>query len=151
MASRGQPTQYTPELADEICRLISTSPKSLHDIIKENNLPTRETIYNWLRKYDDFFHNYMQAKQNQAHVLVDEMLILHKEIPVYNDKEGNPRIDNGMLGRSRLQMDTLRWCAANLAPKWYGDSKQKEVVNSEVDEDCKKRMAEMDAKNRKDC
>ena len=69
----GQPTKYTKTLADKICKLISTNSRGLTTLIKENNLPDRQTIYNWLNTYAEFFDSYMQAKRDQAHVLADEL------------------------------------------------------------------------------
>jgi len=147
---RGQPTKYTKELADKICNLVSTHPVGITTLIRDYGLPDRQTIYNWLNTYIDFFDNYMKAKEKQAHVLADDSLEVCKRIPVYTDKEGNERIDSGMLGRAKLELDAIRWSAGKLAPKWYGDSKHQAPVNNEVDDDCKKRYQELDQRNKKE-
>ena len=146
----GQPTKYTKTLADRICKLIATHAVGLPTIIKDYGLPDRQTIYNWLNIYDEFFDNYMRAKQEQAHILADEILEVANHIPIYEDKEGNDRIDSGMLGRAKLQMDALRWSAGRLAPKWYGDQKVEEVQNKDLHEDVVKRKQELDEKNKKE-
>lgn len=150
MAKMGAPTKYSKELADKICRLVSTHAVGLETIVEEYDLPDRKTIYNWIHTYEEFFHSYMQAKEQQAHVLADEMLSVAKKVPVYYDEKGNMKIDNGILGRSKLQYDALRWSASILAPKFYGDAKNKETNTNDLDEECKKRYAEMDKKNRKE-
>ncbi len=147
----GRPSEYTPELAEYICQLISTHACSVHTLIEMYALPDHRTIYNWLNTYPDFFHNYMQAKHNQAHILADEILKVPENIPTYFDKEGTLRTDNGMLGVAKLKIEALRWSAARLAPKHYGDNKATEVNNKEVDQDIKKRYQEMDEKNKKEC
>lgn len=147
----GQPTKYNPEIAEKICSLIATNAKGLNVLIKENNLPDKQTIFNWLHKYPEFFDHYMRAKENQAHVLVDKMLIIPNEVPVIYDKEGNVRIDSGMLGRAKLEMDSLRWCASILAPKFYSDAKKQEPLNTELADDSKRRyQQQLDEKNKKD-
>ena len=146
----GQPTKYSPVIANKICTLISTNPKGLRTLIRENNLPDRQTIYNWLNTYPEFFDQYMRAKEQQAHVLADETLDIAAEVPIYLDKDGNERIDNGILGKSKLQIEACRWSASLLAPRWYGDARVREPQNTVVDDDCKKRYQEMDEKNRKE-
>ena len=148
-ANRGQPTKYTVEFADKICELISTHTIGLPRIIAKYNLPDRQTIYNWIHTYPDFFDKYMKAKEMQAHILVDESLEITSKIPTLTDKEGNERIDSGMIGRARLDLENIRWVASTLAPRHYSDSKQKEAVSSEISEDTKKRYRELDERNRK--
>ena len=43
----------------------------------------------------------------------------------------------------------MKWHASKLKPKKFGEAKAQEPNNTEVDDDCKKRYAEMDEKNRK--
>lgn len=146
----GQPTKYTKALGERICELIATHADGLPTIIRNNpDLPDRQTIYNWLQKHREFFDNYMRAKEQQAHLLADEVLEVHKDVPTYEDKDGNERIDNGMLGRAKLQMDALRWSAGVLAPKFYKEGKN-EASNKDVHEDVVKRKHEMDEKNKKE-
>lgn len=146
----GQPTKYTPEMGQKICDLISTHPHGLPTLVKMFNLPDRTCIYNWMNANVEFFDSYMRAKEKQAHLLADEVLQIANDVPTYEDKEGNERIDNGMLGRAKLQMDALRWSAAVLAPKFYKDNKQTESTNSEIHTDAIKRKQELDQKNKKE-
>jgi hypothetical protein len=146
----GRPTLYSKELADKICKLISTNHRGLTTLIRVHNLPDAQTIYNWLNTYADFFDNYMRAKQEQAHVLADELLELTNKIPTYNDKDGNERIDAGMLGRAKLQAEALRWSAARLAPKWYGDSKHEETKNTDMLRELVDHKNKLDEKNKKE-
>lgn len=146
----GQPTKYTKAMADRICELISTHPDGLPTIIRNNpDLPDRQTIYNWLQRHPEFFDSYMRAKEQQAHLLADEMLEVAKDVPTLEDKDGNERIDSGMLGRAKLHMDALRWSAGVLAPKFYKENKN-ETSNKDIHEDVVKRKQEMDEKNKKD-
>lgn len=147
---RGQPTKYTVELADKICRLISTHPNGLPTLIKMYNLPDRQTIYNWLNKYDNFFDNYMRAKEQQAHILADDMLELADDIPTYEDRDGVERIDNGMISRSKIHMDAIKWSAARLAPRWYGDIKHEHTNTNAMLEKQQKQYAELDELNKKE-
>ena len=147
----GAPTKYTAALGKRICELISTHPHGLPTIIRMfPDLPDRQSIYNWLQIHREFFDSYMRAKEQQAHLLADEVLEVTNDIPTYEDKDGHDRIDSGMLGRAKLQMDALRWSAAVLAPKFYKESKNNENSNTEVHEDVMKRKHELDEKNKKE-
>lgn len=148
----GQPTKYTKILATRICDLIATHPYGLPTLIRIfPELPDRQTIYNWLQAHREFFDNYMRAKEQQAHLLADEVLEVPNNVPTYEDKDGHERVDNGMLGRSKLQMDALRWSASVLAPKFYKENKNTEnASNLEVHNDAMKRKHELDEKNKKE-
>jgi hypothetical protein len=149
-AKMGRPTDYTPEMGKKICDLISTHPYGLPTLVKMFDLPDRTCIYNWMNANIDFFDSYMRAKEKQAHLLADEVLQVANDVPTYEDKEGNPRIDNGMLGRAKLQMDALRWSASVLAPKFYKENKQNENSNAEIHQDSIKRKQELDEKNKRE-
>jgi hypothetical protein len=146
----GQPTKYTIEYGERICELISTHAHGLPTLIRMYKLVDRQTIYNWLQKHREFFDSYMRAKEQQAHLLADEVLEVANDVPTYEDKEGNDRIDSGVLGRAKLQMDALRWSAGVLAPKFYKESKTNENSNAEIHADILKRKHEMDEKNKKE-
>jgi hypothetical protein len=39
----------------------------------------------------------------------------------FTDANGNERVDNEHINRSRLRVDTRKWLMSKLAPKKYGD------------------------------
>ncbi|HEX4044672.1 MAG TPA: hypothetical protein VHZ76_03285 [Gammaproteobacteria bacterium] len=148
----GQPTKYTLELAQKICKLIAVNTCGLNKIVKMYDLPDSQTIYNWIHSNPEFFEMYMVAKEAQAHVLVDSILDISVDVQTLIDKEGNERIDAGILGRARLQIDALRWNAAVLAPKFYRDkdNNQNNLANNDLHKDAIQRKHELDEKNKKD-
>lgn len=147
----GRPTLYTEELGRRICDLIATHAHGLPTIIRiYPDLPDRQTIYNWMQRYRSFFDSYMRAKEQQAHLLADEVLEVSKNVPTYEDKDGINRIDSGMLGRSKLEMDGLRWSAGVLAPRFYKETKNAEQSNTEIHKDLMKRKHELDEENKKE-
>lgn len=147
---RGRPTKYTPELGDEICEVISSSELGLlHLCNARPHWPDRATIFIWRRKHEDFRNKYTKAKEEQTEVCVEYMQEIMNEPHRYTDPEtGRIIVDVPML---RVKIDTIKWQASKLKPKKFGDLKVQETTNSEIDEDLKKRMKEMDEKNRKDC
>ena len=39
----------------------------------------------------------------------------------YVDDDGRPRVDNDVIQRSRLRVDTRKWLMSKMAPKRFGD------------------------------
>lgn len=124
----GRPTDYTPELAEEICKAISCDSKGLRRLCQEHeHWPARANIYKWLRKYPEFRDQYTQAKEHQIEALVDEILEIaddtsHDTI-IKVDNDGNERevCNSEWINRSRLRIEARKWFACKLAPKIYGD------------------------------
>lgn len=50
----GRPTKYTDALADEICRRIAEG-EMLMQIVRDEHMPERKTVYNWMNEHDDFY------------------------------------------------------------------------------------------------
>lgn len=144
----GRPTLYSPQLADEICDAIASSELGLCHLVDQNpHWPERQVIFIWRRKYPDFNDKYAKAKEDQTEVCVEHMQEIMNEPHKYIDAEtGYQKIDTGML---RLKMDAIRWQAGKLKPKKFGDAKEQVPVHTEIDEDNKRRMKEMDERNRK--
>jgi hypothetical protein len=134
----GRPSDYTDELANEICKAIATSSKGLKNLCAENpHWPHRDTILEWRFKNKAFSDLYMQAKVNQVEALVDECLDIADDTD--NDtitkttKSGEEyeACNSEWLNRSRLRIDTRKWLAAKLAPKLYGERQKSEHDISE--------------------
>jgi len=145
----GRPTKYTPELGEEICAAIACSELGLIHLVNANpHWPARSTIFMWIRIYPEFKDKYTRAKEDQVEVSVEYMQELMNEPHKWYDEEtGLQKLDHNMM---RMKMDAIKWQAAKLKPKKFGDAKDQELPNTELDEDCKKRYAEMDKRNRKD-
>lgn len=114
----GRPELYTPELADKICQLISTTTKSLKTICAMEGMPSVETVLRWLREdKDGFCGQYAKAKEEQSDFLIEEML----EISDHSDEDHTPFTGGNVVQRDRLRIDTRKWIASKLKPKKYGD------------------------------
>lgn len=89
-----------------ICERIATG-KSLKDICAEEGMPTRETIYAWLREDSAFSDMYARAREDQADYLADEIVDI-----------ADTETDSA---KARNRIDARKWKAAKLQPKRYGD------------------------------
>jgi hypothetical protein len=127
MAGNGtRPTEYTPELAQRVLDLIATSTKGLRRICKDETLPTTITIWRWRRDNAEFRDKYTEAKRFQAEIMADELLDIADDgtNDFMTDDNGNERINNEYIQRSRLRCDTRKWIACKLLPKIYGERSQ---------------------------
>jgi len=106
----GRPSLYTTEIAAEICRRISNG-ECLRDICKGDGFPSRDTVYEWRRVHPEFAEWYTKARQDQADTYVDELVAL-SDAPSESADE---------VAYRRLQIDTRKWAATRLHPRFYGD------------------------------
>ncbi len=125
--SNVRPTDYTPELADQICAELA-SGISLRTVCNADDKPCTATVFNWLRRYPEFLHQYEKAKEESADALVEEMLDIAddgtNDWMEVNDKGGGCvgyKINGEHVQRSRLRVDVRKWAASKLKPKKYGD------------------------------
>jgi hypothetical protein len=121
MAKTGRPEVYTTELGDEICNRLSAG-ETLIQICKDEHLPCRKTIYNWLSSgLDEFLRNYTQAKDQQAEYYADQC------IDIADQTDGDTKIsanglekaDHEWIHRSQIRIDTRKWYATVTKPRKY--------------------------------
>jgi hypothetical protein len=68
----GRPSLYTPELAKRICELVASNPYGIRKICQMYpELPDETTIHHWRAENTQFFLDYVQARQKQAHLLFE--------------------------------------------------------------------------------
>ncbi len=120
--SRGRPSTYTPELADEICRRLAGGA-TLRSICRDAGMPDASTVLAWAREMEGFSQQYARSREIGYQVMADEILELA------DDRAEDPQ-------RSRLQVDARKWLLAKALPKIYGDGQQRRVdvnVGGQVD------------------
>ena len=117
----GRPSLYTQELADYICEQLAEG-KSMRTVAKEENMPSMQTIFSWLRIHQEFLEQYTRAKEEAADLLVEEMLEIADETSRDTiDTDTGQKQNAEWINRSRLRVDTRKWVASKLKPKKYGD------------------------------
>lgn len=106
---KGRPTIYTKELATSICNKIATG-ESLRKICKDEKMPARKTIHNWLldKTKEDFLYQYEASCNVRADELFDEL----------EETASDKKID---VQRARLIVDTRKWYLSKVLPKKFGD------------------------------
>lgn len=102
----GRPSDYSEELALEICELLSDG-KTLVEITAMERMPNRATVYRWTEKHEAFRDMYTRAREFQADSHADEVTHIAD-----NAKDA---------ALARVQIDARKWAAAKGRPKRYGD------------------------------
>lgn len=123
----GRPSDYTDEIAEEICELIATTPRGLDFICNtHDDLPSARTVARWLAAHESFRQRYVRARERQADLIFDECLEIADDGT--NDTklvgaEGDEREaqNSEWISRSKLRVDTRMRMAGKLNPKKYGD------------------------------
>lgn len=104
-----RPSDFTQEIADEICERVAESDYGLEQICDDDDMPSARTVFRWLAKpeHEAFRQQYARAKEVQGHIQFGRGV---KEALTATDAQ---------LGR--LKLDARKWAAAKLAPKVYGE------------------------------
>jgi len=118
----GRPTEYTEELAERVCDLIAHSIVSLDKLRAEHNwFPTPDTIRQWSWKNQEFSAKYFEARKHQADLTVlEQERLLEESLILFNDKDGNTRIDAASVQLAALKCKNAQWTAARVLPKKWG-------------------------------
>lgn len=114
--TRGRPSTYTEEKANEICRLIENGI-TLLSISQLEGMPDISTIYDWQDNNPEFAQAYARARQRQADTLAS--MVMTEAFSAHDAQIG------------RLRIDALKWTASKLAPKKYGDKIEVETQSQQ--------------------
>lgn len=131
--SLGRPTEYTPEIAQDICDRLAIG-ESLSSICKTENYPSKSTVCRWvLEDRGGFSEQYETARRLQAQLLADELIDIADESTndymLRQSKSGEEyeAVNPEAIQRSRLRVDTRKWYLSKVLPKVYGDKVQTEI------------------------
>lgn len=114
----GRPTAYSIEVADAICERIADG-ESLRAICKDEDKPSKSTVFRWLKSNEEFRDQYARAKAEMADSLFDDMLAIADNTDKDKDEDG--RVDVDHINRQRIRIETRKWMAGKLKPKVYGE------------------------------
>jgi hypothetical protein len=108
----GRPSDYTPELAAEICdRLAGGEP--LQAICSSSDaMPDPKTVRRWRDAHPEFRLSYARAREDAGDAWAERALAAAM------------KADPVTAAAARVKFDALRWYASKLAPKVYGDKLQ---------------------------
>ncbi len=121
-----RPTKYSEEIATIICSCLAEG-ESLRSICKNEDLPSRETVRNWLKTNEAFLGQYVRAREEQADNFAEEILEIADDAT--NDfmerkrQDGSTEevFDKEHVQRSKLRVDARKWLMSKMAPTKYGE------------------------------
>lgn len=131
----GRPTDYSPELANRICEIVSTDTRSLKELCENyEEMPNSPgTIHLWRIKNQNFSDKYLQAMINRGNLYAEETIDIAAQKHTYIDEKGNERVDAGHVAWQKMNVNLRQWHASKLAPKTYGDKKTDDNTNNPQD------------------
>lgn len=144
-----RPNKFTLAIAERICERLSDG-ESLRSICMSEKMPSKATVFRWLRNNEKFRDQYVRAREAQADAIVDEILDIADEECTKVKTDKHPRADadeDGMVEvvfdavavqRNKLRIDARKWLAGKLKPKVYGDK-----VESEGGQDISQTLAQL--------
>lgn len=118
----GRPSSYTPDMAAHICSELAAG-RSLRSVCSDEGMPERQTVFRWLAAHTEFRDQYARAKEESVEALLEEALVIADDgsNDTYLDDKGNVCVDNDVIQRSKLRVETRKWFASKLKPRVYGD------------------------------
>lgn len=120
----GRPRTLTPERIATVLDAIAEGASVRQACLKHGI--ARLTLRRELQREPALWTRYMQAREGQAESYIDDLLEVAEPVP------GE---DNAAVQARRLKIDTLKWIAAKLHPKVYGDyaGKGPDTINVSVE------------------
>jgi hypothetical protein len=119
MAEVGRPSDFTKEMADKICSLLSEG-KSLRTVCLADEMPDASTVFRWLREREDFRKQYASAKEESADAQ-NEMLLDLGDEAIELAQGVDPKASGAVVQAVKLKADNLKWHMSKMKPKKYGD------------------------------
>jgi hypothetical protein len=104
-------TAFRQDIADEICKRIMKG-ESLASVCRDDFMPRRQVVYDWLAANKIFADNYARATEVRADHVFDEVMDIA-------DDPMNLTPEN--LNAARLKIDARKWALGKMQPKKYGD------------------------------
>lgn len=143
--------QEKETLFNEIIYDIAENGMSLFSALK--NRLSSATFYDFLDKSEDRLKRYARATELRTERMAEETLNIADAID--NDilvlPDGREVVNNNVINRDRLRVDTRKWLMAKMYPKKYGDKISTEhsgevKITSMTPDEREKRIAELKAK-----
>lgn len=106
VCARGQVSTYSRQAAEAVCARIAAG-ETPQAIGEDPDMPSRTSIYKWLREEPEFVALYREARIQQAEAKFDMAWEIAE------------RATPATVSVARLQCDVLRWQVGLLAPRKY--------------------------------
>ena len=116
-AKMGRPSKKTPKTVEELLLRISMG-RSVANVCSDEDMPEVRTVFRWISEDEEFRQAYARACANRSLVYADTIGDIAKGVMA-----GKIPPDAG-----RVAIDSYKWIAARLMPKYYGEKQQIEAT-----------------------
>jgi len=109
------------KLFNEIINDISENGKSLFASLK--NRLSSKTFYEFMDEDDLRIKRYARATELRAELMAEDMLKIADSVEddIIKTEDGREIINNNVINRDRLRVDSRKWLMSKMFPKKYGD------------------------------
>lgn len=120
------PSKMTPQCVEEIIERVARG-ESMTSITKDSHMPSIGTVWNWVRKNEDFARLYHEAKKIQMDMYAEQIINIADDsvgdIRMAYDKFGNkiPEVNFEAVKRSELRVKARQWLMERLSSKKYNE------------------------------
>jgi hypothetical protein len=109
------------KIFNSICIKIENG-KPLRQILKEKNMPSSKTFFEWIDKDEEKIKRYARACEERADAIFEDMIEIadnqEGDVLQVGDKE---IVNHNQINRAKLRVDTRKWILSKMNPKKYGD------------------------------
>jgi hypothetical protein len=111
---------YNQEIADKVCERLAAGD-SLRKACEAVGAKA-PTILLWTNEHEAFAEQYARARQTGYALLADELIeIADNGLNDTYETENGPAVNQDVIARSRLRVDTRKWMLSKMLPKVYGE------------------------------
>lgn len=131
----GDISNYTAQIADEICRRLACG-ESLRSICRGHDMPAESTVRQWAIDDREGFHaQYARAREIQAYAIGDEIFEIADDgrndwMQANHGDNAGYQLNGEHVQRSKLRVDTRKWHLSKILPKVYGDKTEVAVTGA---------------------
>jgi hypothetical protein len=123
MKKRKPNVRKSPEIMNRICQQILEG-KSLRSVCTKKDLPDMLTVIRWCNADSEFQEMYDRARAARGDRYGEEIATIAERVLV---GELDPNI-------GRVAGDLLKWSAARMAPRYYGDRIEQNIAVTDASE-----------------
>lgn len=105
---------YNKVVARRFCEAVAEGKSSIRSICNQVGMPSKATVFRWIRDYPEFKAMYELAKDEQADTFVDEIVEIADKC----------KASKQAIQKARLQIYAREVAAAKMKPKKYGAKMQ---------------------------
>ena len=128
--SKGRPLSKET-IKNEVINRISNG-ESLLNICRDDKMPCRDTIFEWLSRDKEFSDKYDRAREIRADRIFDEILEIADDSSddYVKGDEGEIVLNREAIERAKLKIDARKWILAKMVPKKYSEKMELEHSGS---------------------